>query len=305
MPLPAAGLDDLLVKTSRTFALSIPALPEPTRRAVTVAYLLFRVADTLEDATRWSARQRAEALSGLGGLLGQPSVAGARRLAAAWCADAPVEHAGYLELLGALPDLIEAWRALDPAPREIVGRHTLRTARAMGQFVDRAADAAALELRDLADLRAYCYAVAGIVGEMLTELFLFGRPELAPAAPFLRERAAAFGEALQLVNILRDAAGDVAEGRSYVPAAVPRTELFELARADLDVAAAYVERLQRAGAPRGIVAFGALPVLLARATLVEVERRGPGAKIPRAEAAAIAGRLAAALDAGEAAIPAR
>ena len=49
----AARLEELLVKTSRTFALSIPELPEPTRREVTVAYLLFRVADTLEDATRW------------------------------------------------------------------------------------------------------------------------------------------------------------------------------------------------------------------------------------------------------------
>ena len=44
-----ADLDDLLIKTSRTFALSIPLLPEPTRRDVTVAYLLFRIADTFED----------------------------------------------------------------------------------------------------------------------------------------------------------------------------------------------------------------------------------------------------------------
>ncbi len=44
-------LEELLIKTSRTFALSIPLLPEPTRREVTVAYLLFRIADTLEDGS--------------------------------------------------------------------------------------------------------------------------------------------------------------------------------------------------------------------------------------------------------------
>ena len=44
-------MDHLLEKTSRTFALTVPLLPEPTRCEVTVAYLLFRVADTLEDAT--------------------------------------------------------------------------------------------------------------------------------------------------------------------------------------------------------------------------------------------------------------
>ena len=41
-----ALLEDLLVKTSRTFALSIPPLPEPLRSEVTIAYLLFRIADT-------------------------------------------------------------------------------------------------------------------------------------------------------------------------------------------------------------------------------------------------------------------
>ena len=75
-----------------------------------------------------------------------------------------------------------------------------------------------LVLTDLEDLKNYCYFVAGIVGEMLTELFLLGRPTLSGVAAFLRGRAAAFGEALQLVNILKDAAGDAAEGRT-LPAA--------------------------------------------------------------------------------------
>ncbi|MBK8057261.1 MAG: squalene/phytoene synthase family protein [Gemmatimonadetes bacterium] len=43
----------------------------------------------------------------------------------------------------------------------------------MATFVSRETDGP-VHLRDLADLRAYCYTVAGIVGEMLTELFLPG-----------------------------------------------------------------------------------------------------------------------------------
>jgi len=46
-------VEELLEKTSRTFALSIPVLPEPTRRQVMIAYLLFRIADTFEDAAHW------------------------------------------------------------------------------------------------------------------------------------------------------------------------------------------------------------------------------------------------------------
>ena len=41
--------DQILPHVSRTFALTIPQLPEPLRVAVTNAYLLCRIADTIED----------------------------------------------------------------------------------------------------------------------------------------------------------------------------------------------------------------------------------------------------------------
>jgi farnesyl-diphosphate farnesyltransferase len=66
-----ANLDSLLEKTSRTFALSIPMLPEPTRRHVSLAYLLFRVADTFEDAARWPRDRRLAALDDLALVVGE------------------------------------------------------------------------------------------------------------------------------------------------------------------------------------------------------------------------------------------
>ena len=41
--------DQILPDVSRTFALTIPQLPMPLRAAVTNAYLLCRIADTIED----------------------------------------------------------------------------------------------------------------------------------------------------------------------------------------------------------------------------------------------------------------
>jgi len=41
--------DRILPYVSRTFALTIPQLPQPLRTAVTNAYLLCRIADTIED----------------------------------------------------------------------------------------------------------------------------------------------------------------------------------------------------------------------------------------------------------------
>ena len=127
----------------------------------------------------------------------------------------------------------------------------------------RTSDTGLLRLADVADLKAYCYTVAGIVGEMLTELFLLDRPALEPVADTLRERAGRFGEALQLVNILKDAGFDASEGRLYLPEHVDRGEVFALAREDLGVAAEYILTLHGNGGPRGVVAFCALPVRLA------------------------------------------
>ena len=45
-------IESLLQKTSRTFALTIPYLPRPIRDEIGVAYLLFRIIDTFEDAVR-------------------------------------------------------------------------------------------------------------------------------------------------------------------------------------------------------------------------------------------------------------
>jgi farnesyl-diphosphate farnesyltransferase len=173
----------------------------------------------------------------------------------------------------------------------------------MASFVARARDGAGVQLDNTDDLRSYCYAVAGIVGEMLTELFVLDRDELKSIAPFLRENAAAFGEALQLVNILKDAADDSGEGRRFLPPGCDRAEVFALARNDLEVASRYVRKLQDAGAPRGIVEFTALPVLLAWGTLDQVEEHGPGAKLSRPEVFRIVASLQKALAADEPAIP--
>ena len=289
-------LDRLLEKTSRTFALSIPRLPEPTCLEVTVAYLLFRIADTLEDATGWGRSKQLAELNALAALLREPAPARARELAHRWLEDPPVDHEGYQELLAELPAVLEAWLDLSPTARRLVGEHTLRTIHEMSSFVARVGEDRELHLHSPAEVRAYCYAVAGIVGEMLTELFLLDREKLRAVAPALRERAAKFGEGLQLVNILKDSATDAGEGRHYLPEECDRAEFFALARRDLEEAGRYVVSLQEAGAPRGLLEFTALPVLLAWGTLRRVEQQGPGAKLTRPEVQRMVAELQEALD---------
>jgi farnesyl-diphosphate farnesyltransferase len=298
----AVDLEQLLIATSRTFALAIPLLPEPTRREVTLSYLLFRIADTFEDAAAWPRALRIEALEEFGRLLESPAPAEVAAISRLWAAEVPCEQPGYRDLLAEIPAVLDAFLALRPEAVALIREHTLRTARGMAGFVARTTDEGELELADVPDLQGYCYVVAGIVGELLTELFLLGRPELAATAPYLRERSRVFGEGLQLVNILKDSASDATEGRRYLPAGVGRAQVMDLARRDLRAAREYVLALQEAGAERGLVAFNALPVELAHATLDRVETAGPGSKLTRKEVYAIVQQLNSALDRNEPAV---
>lgn len=253
----------LLEKTSRTFALTIPLLEEPLRRRVGLAYLLFRIADTLEDADLWDRDQRLSALRSFGQWLG-----GGR---GEWRhASPPTKDAACLELL----DRADAVLAEVPDTER---GHVKRTAHGMAEFVARQDEGGSIQLADLADLRAYCYVVAGIVGELLTELF--------GAAPVLWEEAKLFGEGLQLVNILKDAPSDAKQGRVYLPASVPRADVVRLAREDLVVAERYAKELRERGAKAGTIAFCTLPRMLAVATLDRLDEGKP--KLTREEVAVI------------------
>ena len=64
--------------------------------------------------------------------------------------------------------------------------------------------------RDLDELLVYAYRVAGVVGQWLSELN-------GVRDPWMLERAAALGQAMQLTNIVRDVGEDWDHGRLYIP----------------------------------------------------------------------------------------
>jgi farnesyl-diphosphate farnesyltransferase len=276
--------DDLLLETSRTFALTIPLLPEPTRRAACLAYLLFRISDTFEDASTWTREARIAALEAWCGVLRAPGSwrTSARELSRTWLERKPSDHAGYLRLVAKIPDVLTAVEGLLPGQRVILVEHSIRSAEGMADVLRRADTDGRVRLSSLEGLREYCYIVAGIVGELLSSLFLHDAPHLAAEAEALREHERAFGEALQLVNILKDESDDASEGRRFLPEGVSRDAVVALAREDLTRAGAYTAALVRGGAPPGFVAFTAMPAELATKSLDRVVRDGPGAKVSRA-----------------------
>ena len=286
-------IDDLLVKTSRTFALAIPLLPEPTRKTVSLAYLMFRIADTLEDATEWARPERVASLGAFAEALTDLDDARAVELRDCWMKTPPCSHAGYLELLDAMPRVFAQVRALPSTSRAIVVDHARRTAEGMAKIVTKGTERGGIDLASVDELRAYCYVVAGIVGELLTQLFVHDAPRLEEVRTELEGAMVAFGEGLQLVNILKDERDDAGDGRSYMPKNIPRVEIFALAREDGRAQERYIDALRRARAPGGFIAFTSLCASLASASLDRIEKSGAGSKLTRPDVMSILGAVRA------------
>ncbi len=66
---------------------------------------------------------------------------------------------------------------------------------------------------NVAELSAYCYKAAGVVGEVSARIFGMSVPD----NPKTLEYAHTLGEALQLTNIIRDVGEDARRGRIYLP----------------------------------------------------------------------------------------
>jgi farnesyl-diphosphate farnesyltransferase len=269
-----ANLGSLLAETSRTFALSIPLLPDGLRREVTVAYLLFRIADTIEDEVDWGTEEKIAGLELFSRWIAVPDREQADGVLALLSSGA-VEHDGYSLLMRSAGDVLRAYASLRPSARESIARHLARSAVGMAEQLRRNDAAAGVD-----GTRGYCYSVAGIVGELCTELFIGHDPHLRAVSDELMPLAPGFGEGLQLVNILRDERTDADAGRRYMPIG-DRERLLELARRGLFKAREYIRVLEEHGADPGTVAFNALNAVLACDTLRLLHDRGVGVKLDR------------------------
>jgi len=221
---------EALIRVSRTFSLNIRCLSGRMLESVRIAYLLCRAADALEDSWPGSEAQVSSRFDALVAALdGDGAVAAG--LAAGAAAQPP---GGELDVLARLPTLLHVLDSLDPADAEDVRRCVRTMAAGMKRYAARAAARGALVpyLDDDAELRDYCYVVAGCVGEMLTMLVARQIPHDDEALAARRlELAPVVGEALQLTNIVLDWPLDLRAGRCHVPAAW--LARLDLAPADL------------------------------------------------------------------------
>jgi len=203
----------LLEGVSRTFALTIPQLPNELYGAVANAYLLCRIVDTIEDEVSLSPEQKRYFCSEFINIVktGVNSEPFAVELAPLLSEQTiPAEHT----LIHVLPRVIEITHKFDPAQVEALA--TCVETMAQGMPIFQAQDLSA-GLSTLADMDRYCYYVAGCVGEMLAKLFCHYSPEIDQHRDQLLKLSVSFGQGLQMTNILKDIWDDAQRGVCWLP----------------------------------------------------------------------------------------
>ena len=280
---PARFCQAILPAVSRTFALGIKVLPGALGQAVLDAYLLCRIADTVEDAPDMLPERKAELFDDFLASFESPEalrrfVEGVKPLRG---------DQAHLALTHNSDLVLAHFAALPVATQAMVRKWVTEMVIGMRKFVLLYPNG--IRIQTVEEYKEYCYYVAGTVGYMLTDLWHEHSSSISERRyAILRERCRAFAEALQTVNILKDVAVDAEKENSiYVPEELLRaqgsthsrilapeliarnrealTQLIQLAWHDLEEARTYLLLIPRRAV--SIRLFCILPLLLAYATL--------------------------------------
>jgi farnesyl-diphosphate farnesyltransferase len=217
--MPAPTPDDfawqgaILQGVSRTFALTIPQLPPDLHTVVGNAYLLCRIADTIEDSETLSVEEKAAYSERFHAV-----VAGEAEAANFGAELAPRLGAKTLEAERELVARTDAVVRITHSFPDDDQAALLRCVRIMVEGMERFQEGQyTAGLDDLDHLHTYCYYVAGVVGEMLTALFCNHSPACAARRAELERLAVSFGQGLQMTNILKDIWDDRQRNVCWLP----------------------------------------------------------------------------------------
>lgn len=218
----------ILPGVSRTFALTIPVLPDGLTDVVTNAYLLCRLADTIEDDVGLDDVQKSLFHSRFVAVVEgvEPAEPFAQALVPLLSDRTLVAER---ELVRNTAAVIRVTHGFSEAEKAALTRCVRIMCSGMPEF-QRSKSLNGLE--DLREMGRYCYYVAGVVGEMLTDLFCLYCPELRDRRERMMRLAPSFGQGLQMTNILKDIWDDRQAATCWLPRSVFNGHDFDLANLD-------------------------------------------------------------------------
>jgi farnesyl-diphosphate farnesyltransferase len=199
----------LLRTVSRTFAIGIERLPGILSEATTIAYLLFRVSDYLEDSEELEADQKVELLNLWVNILReeQPVETLTQQISHVVTTNPDALVAQQAK------EVLQHLRSLPIAVQEIIIRHVIHTTQGMSRWTQKGPHVA-----DENEMDDYMFEVAGRVGYLLTQLFAWYSVTIRRREKEMMPLAREFGLGLQTVNVIRGLREDFERGWVYVPA---------------------------------------------------------------------------------------
>jgi farnesyl-diphosphate farnesyltransferase len=236
---PAADLayqKAILGSVSRTFALTIPLLPPAIEKVVGNTYLLCRIVDTIEDAADLDPQTK----QGLSAFFLQVVLDKAPVDSfVSPCLEALKNYGNQdeLDLITHTPTVLRILHTCSKDDQEAVSRCVSIMSEGMSHFHNKQSPGG---LKDLREFEEYCYVVAGVVGELLTTIFSNHSSAFANRIKHHKSLAIAFGQALQMTNILKDSPEDRARGVSWKPAQISQNELLAIAYQKLQDSLSYI-----------------------------------------------------------------
>lgn len=202
------NIRELLRISSRTFAIGIEKMPRILCDAATIAYLLLRVSDYLEDNEEMTVPEKVELLDLWVRILhGEADVeALTKRIAvtAESHPDALVAHSAQ--------EILTQFYLLPKPVQDVILQHVIHSTQGMARWAGRGP-----KVENEADLDDYMFEVAGRVGYLVTQLFTWYSAQIRNKEQEMMPLAREFGLGLQTVNIIRGLREDFDRGWVYVP----------------------------------------------------------------------------------------
>jgi farnesyl-diphosphate farnesyltransferase len=257
----------ILESVSRTFALTIPLLPANLEKVVGNTYLLCRIVDTIEDAVCIDPKKKQVLSTLFVKTVLDPSYT-EEFVKESLMALLNHPNRDEKDLIKNIPRVLRVLQSFDEKQRHAVAQCVQIMSEGMSYFHVRQNQAG---LEDLKEFEKYCYVVAGVVGEMLTTVFALHSAAFAKAISGKESLAIAFGQALQMTNILKDSPEDQLRGVSWKPKGVEQTELLVIAHQKLEDSLRYIYCIPKS--EPGIRQFCFLAFGLAVLTLKQIARR--------------------------------
>ncbi|KAL8878701.1 MAG: hypothetical protein Q9198_003547 [Flavoplaca austrocitrina] len=196
---------DLLDQTSRSFSAVIQELHPELLIPVALFYLILRGLDTIEDDMTIPIEKKDPLLRDFHTIIEKEG----------WSFNGSGPDERDRELLVQFHYVTEEYRKIKPVYRQIINEITRKMGAGMADYCKKTAEGK-VGVETVEEYDEYCYYVAGLVGNGLTQLFV----ESELANPALNERPQlqkSMGLFLQKTNIIRDIREDWDDKRRFWP----------------------------------------------------------------------------------------